>query len=124
MATLRKLGIAAAMVAFAWTAAAQPRAAAPASGPAASAPRSGMGMGGGDMGMHRRAMRPDAGNTSGWGMMTPQERQEHRQHMADFKTYDECHAYMEKHHAEMVDRAKQRGIAAPGQPRDMCAGLK
>lgn len=58
-------------------------------------------------------------------MMTPAERDAHRQRMSSMKSYDECKAYMDKHHEEMVARAKEKGGRPPASPRrDGCAGLK
>ena len=58
-------------------------------------------------------------------MMTPEERQAHHDRMTGFKSYEECRAYVDQHHQNMVARAKERGIKAPAAPRrDMCAGLK
>lgn len=58
-------------------------------------------------------------------MMTNQERQAHRDRMTAFKTYDECKAYVEQHHADMAARAKERGRPMPAQPRRAaCAPLK
>ena len=63
--------------------------------------------------------------TSGWSMMSPQERQEHQARMSAMKTYDECKTYRDEHHRQMVERAKEQGGSAPAQPRrDACAGLK
>ena len=71
--------------------------------------------------MHGRA-GPD--NTYGWSMMTPQEREEHQKTMSDMKSPGDCKAYTDKHHQEMMDRARQHGTAMPGQPpHDMCEGL-
>jgi hypothetical protein len=84
----------------------------------------GMGMGGGTGGggMYRCA---GVDNTYGWAMMTPQEREAHQKRMFDLKSHGECKAYMDQHHQQMADRARQRGSAMPGQPpRDMCEGLK
>lgn len=65
-----------------------------------------------------------AGVTPGWAMMTPEERAEHQQAMAGFKTHDECAAYRDRHHADMAARMKERGQTMPAQPRrDVCAGL-
>lgn len=64
-------------------------------------------------------------NTSGWSMMSPQERQEHQARMSAMKAYDECKSYRDEHNRQMVERAKQQGRSAPAQPRrDACAGLK
>ena len=93
-----------------------------AAGQAASAPGPGMGMGpGGKQG----AGRWGSDFTPGWSMMTPQERDAHREKMRSMATHDECKAYQEQHHAQMAARAKERGGKALGQPRrDACAGLK
>jgi hypothetical protein len=103
---------------------AQASAPAPGRGPgAASAPGMGMGPGGGMM----RGWQGSRDNTSGWGMMNRAERGEHRQKMRSMTSADECKAYQDKHHAEMVERAKQRGVAAPAAPmprHDPCARLK
>jgi hypothetical protein len=89
-------------------------------GPGASAP--GMGMG---PGARRGAARWGADDTPGWALMTPQERDEHRQRMLSMKSYDECHAYQTQHHEQMAARAKERGGQALAQPRrDACSALK
>jgi hypothetical protein len=82
------------------------------------------GMGAGGMGMRGRGM---AGQdyTPGWGMMSSAERDEHRQRMASLQSYEECKAYMDKHHEQMVARAKEQGRTMPEQPRrDACEGFK
>ena len=57
--------------------------------------------------------------------MTPAERQTHRDAIANFKAYDECKAYMDKHHDEMVSRAGARSRPVPARPRhDPCLSLK
>lgn len=93
-----------------------------ASAPGASAPRMGMGPGGG---MMRGGPRWGADYTPGWGMMTSKEREEHREQMRSAKTYEECTALRDKHHEQMMARAKERGVAMPAQPRrDACQGYK
>lgn len=63
--------------------------------------------------------------TPGWPMMTPEERQAHRERLASFKTYEDCKAYVQQHHDEMAARAKERGRPVPAAPRrDACAPLK
>lgn len=90
-----------------------------ASGASAPGPRMGMGMGmGGRMG------RSGPDNTPGWSMMSPAERDAHRQRMGTFKNEGECRAYMDEQHALMDERAKEGGRPVPGQPRrNACAGL-
>lgn len=89
-------------------------------GPGASAPGApGMGMGM----RHGPRMGPD--NTPGWALMTPAERNEHRDHMRSMKSHDECQAYMAQHHEQMAARAKEKGVSVPARPRrDACAGMK
>jgi hypothetical protein len=87
-----------------------------ASGSAANCPPGG-GMGPG--------ARWGAKDTPGWSMMSRAERNEHRDKLRSFKSYDECKAYVDKHHELMAARAKEKGRAAPAQPRrDVCAGSK
>jgi hypothetical protein len=88
---------------------------------AASALAQGPGPGGkGYGGMH---MGPN--NTSGWGLMSRQERMEHQEKMRAMQNHAECAAYVEQHHAMMVERAKENGRSIPGKPkRDACAALK
>lgn len=97
--------------------------AAGASAPAADCPQAGMGMG-----MHRGmapGARSGADYTPGWPMMTPQERQAHRDKLKAMKTYEECKAAMDQHHGQMAARAKEKGRTMPAAPRrDACAGLK
>jgi hypothetical protein len=93
----------------------------PASGPMMGMPGSGMG---GMQGM--RGWRANRDNTPGWAMMNRAERDEHHRKMQSMTSADECKTYMDKHRAEMVERAKQRGRTAPGAvaPRhDPCARL-
>jgi hypothetical protein len=63
--------------------------------------------------------------TPGWKLMSPQERNEHRDRMRSMTTYDECKTYQAQHHEQMAARAKERGGMVMAQPRrDACAGLK
>lgn len=120
---------ASAMALLAGTALAQSGAGA--GGPAATPamPASGMGMGpgmGSGMGMGRGHMAQwGMDYTPGWSMMTRAERNEHREHMRAFKTYEECTAYRDQVHEKMAARIKEKGGKPLAQPRrDACAGLK
>lgn len=96
-------------------------------GPAASAGGMGMGpgMGGRGMGPGRGAARAGSRFTPGWGLMSAQERAEHRDKMRAMTSYDECKAYRDQHHEAMAARAKERGVPMPAQPRrDACGALK
>jgi hypothetical protein len=64
-------------------------------------------------------------NTRGWSLMTPEERNEHRQKMLAVTTYAECEAVLEEHRKLIEERAKERGVAPPPGPRtDMCERMK
>lgn len=126
---LRTTVAASAMALLAGTALAQSGAGA--GGPAATPamPASGMGMGpgmGSGMGMGRGHMAQwGMDYTPGWSMMTRAERNEHREHMRAFKTYEECTAYRDQVHEKMAARIKEKGGKPLAQPRrDACAGLK
>ena len=94
----------------------------PGGGPVASGSGMGMGMGPGN---GHGAMRWGSDVTPGWALMTPQERNEHRDRMQAMKTYEECKTYQDQHHEQMAARAKERGGQTLAQPRrDACSGLK
>ena len=94
-------------------------------GAAASAGGMGPGRGGRGMGPGRGGARAGSRFTPGWGLMSAQERAEHRDKMRALTSYDECKAYRDQHHEAMAARAKERGVPMPAQPRrDACAALK
>jgi hypothetical protein len=69
-------------------------------------------------------MRSGPQVTPGWPMMSAAERREHMAKMGSFTTRKECEAYTAEHHRLMAERAKQRGVTIPAQPRhNPCAGL-
>jgi hypothetical protein len=77
----------------------------------------GTGMGMGEAGM--------AESMPGWSMMSEKEREEHRARMRSGMSAAECQRYMEEHHRMMSERAKERGVAPPGEMRPgMCAGMQ
>ena len=117
MKTFGPLAVTAALLLAAAAASAQPGwGAGP--GPGASAPCCG------PEGQGRMGGRWGPDFTSGWSMMTPAERQEHQARMASMTNYDECQAYADQHHQQMVDRAKGKGPLSPQPHRDVCAGLR
>ncbi len=70
------------------------------------------------------AMGPRFGRdyTPGWSMMTPQERDAHRERMHSARNAEECRQALDEHRKLMQERAKERGIASmPGPRRDACA---
>ena len=106
----------------------KPAPVAPCANPPCGGPGSGSGMGagkGGGMGPRaggaHRGDRFGRDNTAGWSLMTPQERQAHRDKMMSIKNLDECKAYLEAHRKDMEARAKEKGKPMPAAPRtDMC----
>ena len=122
MTSIRTTCITAALCALAWAAQAQPN---PGCGPGAGASAAGANCPAGRMPGGRGAARWGDGTTPGWRMMSEAERREHATQMRGFKSYEECKAYADKHHEQMVARAKERGRNPPAQPRrDPCAALK
>jgi hypothetical protein len=64
-------------------------------------------------------------DTMGWSMMDRKERNEHHTRMHAMKSFDECKAYVDDHHAKMRARAKEAGRAMPAEPRNYaCSWLK
>lgn len=91
--------------------------------PTGMGPHMGQGMGPGPH-MGGGGMRGGPGTTMGWSLMTPEERREHQAKMMSMKSGKECRAYVEQHHRQMAERAKQRGGSMPPAPmHDPCAGL-
>jgi hypothetical protein len=82
----------------------------------------GMGMGGMGPGPGRYAI--DRGNTTGWTLMTDEERTAHQQKMWSFKTYDECKTYQDEHHKAMEARAKEKGKTLTPARRNACDRMK
>lgn len=63
-------------------------------------------------------------NTTGWSMMSEQERADHRQKMMSMKSYDECVAYMDEHHKLMQERASQKGKSLPTPKANACERMR
>lgn len=124
MTRVSLIGVAA-LAAFTMSLAAAQPAGGPGTGPMAAGPgASGPGMG---MGMRHGhgAGRWGSGYTPGWALMTPQERDAHREQMRTMHSYDDCKAYHAQHHEQMAARAKERGQPPLAQPRrDACRALK
>lgn len=66
----------------------------------------------------------DQDNTRGWSLMTPEERNAHREKMMSFKTYDECKAYQDEQHALMEARAREKGKTLPASRANACDHMK
>lgn len=77
-----------------------------------------------DMAQARGPWRASDGNTTGWHLMTPEERVAHQARIRGFTSYEACHAYRQEHHQLMVARASEKGLAAPAGRRDFCDHLR
>ena len=78
----------------------------------------GMGPGGG------MGMRFNQGNTTGWSLMSADERSAHRSKMMSAKTYDECKAVQAEQHTIMEARAKEKGQTLPAPRQNGCDRMK
>lgn len=58
-----------------------------------------------------------APDTYGWELMSEQERVQHRERMQNCEAAGDCEQYRMEHHQRMQERAKQRGVTLPDQPR-------
>ncbi len=72
----------------------------------------------------RGPWRASEGNTSGWQLMSPEERIEHQATIRGFETLDVCLAYQREHHQLMAARAAELGLRLPQARRDFCAHLR
>jgi len=59
----------------------------------------------------------------GWQLMTQQEREQHRMKMQSMETREEREAYRKEQHEMMEQRAKERGITLPDDPRERGRGM-
>lgn len=116
MNAIRWLAAAAALMLAAGAVPAQPG---PGPGPGASAPCAE------PCGPGRMGGRWGSDFTPGWSLMTPADRREHQTRMRAMTSYEDCKAYLEKHHEQMAARAKEKGRTMPARPAaDACAGLQ
>lgn len=79
---------------------------------------------GAGMAWARGPWRADPDNTSGWYLMTPEERVEHQAKIRGFTRFEDCRAYQFTHHRWMEARAAERGLHLPQRGRDFCAPLR
>lgn len=63
-------------------------------------------------------------NTAGWQLMTPEERTEHRTKMHGFTEYNACKEYVDDHHKQMEQRAKEKGVTVPVMKQNPCDKMK
>jgi hypothetical protein len=83
----------------------------------------GPGMGGMGPGQGR-GFAFNKGNTTGWSLMTAEERTEHRSKMLTAKSYEECKAIQDEHHKAMEERAKEKGSTLPAPRQNGCDRMK
>lgn len=67
--------------------------------------------------------RASEGNTTGWQLMSNEERIAHQAQIRSFDSYDACHAYQLEHHQLMLVRAKAQGLTLRATVRDACKAL-
>lgn len=77
-----------------------------------------------DSALARGPWRASDGNTTGWYLMSPEERIEHQARIRGFRTYDDCHAYQVEHHQIMAARAAEKRLQLPEKGRDICEHLR
>lgn len=63
-------------------------------------------------------------NTAGWQLMTPAERTEHQTKLRSFTEYAACKEYVDEHHKQMEERAKEKGVAVPVMRQNPCDTMK
>lgn len=71
----------------------------------------------------RGPLRASEVNTSGWHLMSQQERLEHQAKIRSLKTLEACRAYQVEHHQLMLARAEAQGRPLRLKSRDFCAHL-
>lgn len=64
------------------------------------------------------------GMTPGWKLMSQTERTQHREKMLSLKSYDECKSYVEEHHKQMLERAKEKGVSIQEPRGHPCDRMK
>ena len=64
-------------------------------------------------------------DTTGWSLMSREERRQHMDKLRSMKDYESCRAYLDKQREDMTARASKLGRPLPQEPRrDACAPLK
>lgn len=66
----------------------------------------------------------DQKNTYGWQLMSPVERTEHQAKLRSFTEYEACKEYVDGHHKQMEERAREKGVAVPVMRRNPCDTMK
>ena len=64
-----------------------------------------------------KQMQTEAQPIYGRQLMTDAERQAHRQKMRSLQTAEQRQEYLQQHHKRMQERARERGVTLPEQPR-------
>jgi hypothetical protein len=68
----------------------------------------------------RGPLRASEDNTSGWSLMTPEERIKHQTIIRSFKTLEACRAYQAEHHEILLSRAQALGLPLHRNRHDFC----
>ena len=72
----------------------------------------------------RGPWRADESNTSGWQLMSPQERLRYQARIRRSGTYEECLRYEQEHEVAMRERARRGGQALPQNEQDACVSMQ
>jgi hypothetical protein len=86
-------------------------------------PGSGMGQGAGQNNSAERFGWNNK-NTTGWSLMTAQERIANQTKMRAVTTYDECKILQDENHKIMAARAKEKGVVLPTPRQNGCNVMK
>lgn len=63
-------------------------------------------------------------NTTGWTLMSVQERKANQAKMRAVTSYEECKLLQEENHKTMEARAKQQGVTLPATRQNGCNVMK
>jgi hypothetical protein len=87
-------------------------------------PGGGMGPGAGNGAGRGGRFAWDNTNTTGWTLMTAEERSANQARMRAVKTYDECKAVQDENHQAMAARAKEKGLTLAAPRQNGCDVMK
>ncbi len=71
-----------------------------------------------------QTMRFGRNNTTGWSLMSRDERKTYQEKMRSFKTMEDCNAYLREHDEQMSERAKARNKNMSMSKVNACERMK
>jgi len=72
----------------------------------------------------RGPWRANESNTSGWQLMSPQERLRYQARIRRSGNYEECMRYEQEHEVAMRERARRGGQALQQNEQDACVSMQ